>query len=302
MADKKTKAPVKYYEIVDRKASGFIMDGTAGTPYQQELTSPSIQWISAVGKTCVKDNDGIPHYREIRYINGCDSIIPEEQEKMGFTVKRLMDKIPIENGFMTVERSGNTIGLYDYIEKVFYNLDNPDRPVTADARYREVKMNEKAQELLDDDEVITNAKAIVYSLRASTGDKKIPYRYDTDRIDAICKLVNVWDESPETKLVKLLKVAIQNPKDFLDIVTKTEQTIIIEISHSLEMGVINFEGNTAQYTEDKKILHPLGSGNMKADVKIEKLAAWLGTEEGTPSLTELRARLELAKEKEFGQK
>lgn len=302
MPEDKVKAPVKYYEIVDRKASGFIMDGTAGTPYQQELTSPSIQWISAVGKTCIKDKEGIPHYREVRFINGCDSIFPDEQEKMGFTPKRLMDKIPIENGFVSVERKGNTIGLYDYLEKVFYNLDNPDRPQSADARYREVKMNEKAQELLDDDEIVTNAKAIVYSLRTSTGNKKHPYKYDTDRIDTICKLVNVWDESPETKLVKLLKVAIQTPKEFLELVVKTEQTIITEISHALELNVIKFDGNTAHYTEDNKILYALGSGNMRADVKIEKLGAWLGTEEGNASLTELRAKLELAKEKLFGQK
>lgn len=300
MAEKKVKAPIKYYEIMDRKPSGFIMDGTGGTQYQQELNAPSIQWVSAQGKTCVKDEKGIKHYEEIRYINGCDSIIPEEQIKRGFTPKRLMDKIPIENGFVTVVREGSTIGLYDYLEKALFNFDNPDRPETADARYREVKMNEKAQELLDDDELVTNAKAIVYSLRRNTGGKKVAYQYDNDRIDTICRLVNVWDESPETKLVKLLKVAIQTPKEFLDIVVKTEQTIITEISHALEMNVINIEGNTFQYTEDKKILLALGTGNFKEDVKIDKLGAWLGTQEGTPSLTELRAKLELAKEKEFG--
>lgn len=302
MAEKKVKAPVKYYEIVDKKPSGFIMDGTGGTPYQQELTAPSIQWVSAQGKTCVKDTEGIPHYIEVRYINGCDSILPDEQIQRGFSPKRLMDKIPIENGFVTVVREGNTIGLYDYLEKSFWNLDNPDRPESADARYREVKMDQKAEALLDEDELMTNAKAVVYSLRITTGNKKAPYRYDEDRIDTICKLVNVWDQSPETKLVKLLKVAIQSPREFLEIVTKSEQTIITEISHALEMNVISFDGNTAQFTEGNKILRALGTGNMRADVKIEKLGAWLGTEEGNSSLTELRAKLELAKEKEFGHK
>jgi hypothetical protein len=295
----KEKAPVKYYEIVDRKPSGFIMDGTGGTPYQQELTSPSIHWVSAQGKTCVKDEKGISHFVEIRFINGCDSIIPEEQIKKGFVPKRLMDKIPIENGFMTVVREGNTIGLYDYLEKSFWNLDNKDRPETADARYREVKMNEKAEALLDDEEMITQAKMIVFSLRKNTGDKKVPYRYDQDRIDSICRLVNVWDQSNETKLVKLMAEAIRNPKEFIEIVEKTEQTIITEISHALEMNVINFDGNTAMFTEGKKIIHPLGTGNFKEDVKMEKLGAWLATEAGTPLLTELRAKLELAKEKEF---
>jgi hypothetical protein len=304
MAVKKEKPPVKYYEIVDKKPSGFIMDGTGGTPYQQELTAPSIQWVSAQAKTCIKtkNDQGVEtkHYVEIRYINGCDSIIPEEQEKRGFFPKRLMDKIPIENGFVTVERDGNTIGLYDYLEKAFWNQDNPDRPETANARYREVKMDKKAEVLLDEDQLMTEAKSIVYSLRVNTGNKNTPYRYNEDRIDTICKLVNVWDQSPETKLVKLLKVAIQTPRDFLEIVTKSEQTIITEISHALEMNVINFDGNTAQFSEGNKVLKALGSGNMRADAKIEKLGEWLGTDEGNPSLTELRAKLELAKEKEFG--
>jgi hypothetical protein len=297
MSEKKVKAPVKYYEIVDRKPSGFIMDGTGGTPYQQELTSPSIQWVSAQGKTCIKDKEGIKHYQEIRFINGCDSIIPAEQEKMGFTPKRLMDKIPMENGFMTVVREGSTIGMYDYLEKVFYNFDNPDRPDTADARYREVKMNKKAEALIDDDELITQAKSIVYSLRKNTGNPKAPYQYDEDRINSICRLVSVWDESNETKLVKLLKVAISSPKEFIEIVEKTEQTVITELSHALELNVIVFDGNTAQYGEGNKIIYNLGSGNFRPDIKIEKLASWLQTELGTPHLTEIRVKLEIAKEK-----
>lgn len=300
MAVKKEKAEVKYYEIVDKKPSGFIMDGTGGTQYQQELTAPSIQWISAQGKRCVKDEKGIPHYEEIRYINGCDSIIPEEQTRRGFVPKRMMDKIPIENGFITVERSGDEVGLFDYLNQAFYNADNPDRPDTAAARYREVKMNEKARELLDDDEMMTEAKSIVYSLRKNTGGKT-PYKYDEDRIDSICRLVNVWDQSPETKLVKLLKAATQNPKEFLEIVVKSEQTIITEISHALEMKIISFDGNTAQYSEGNKIITSLGSDKItREDVKIDRLAAWFGTQEGNASLTELRAKLELAKEREFG--
>jgi hypothetical protein len=300
MAVKKEKAPVKYYEIVDKKPSGFILDGTGGTQYQQELTAPTIQWISSQGKACETDEKGIKHFIEIRYINGCDSILPEEQIKRGFSPKRMMDKIPMANGFATVVREGNDIGLYDYLKDSFFNLDNPDRPESADARYREVKMNEKAAEFLDNDELTTNAKLIVYSLRKTTADKKNPYKYDEDRIDSICKLVGVWDQSPETKLIKLMNAAIQSPKEFIDIVEKTEQTIITEISHALEMNVIKMDGNTIQYTDEQEILLNLGNDKMKPDVKIEKFGAWLGTQEGTPALTKLRAKLEMAKEKEFG--
>jgi hypothetical protein len=296
MAITKNKVPVKYYEVVDKANSGFIMDGTSGTQYQQQLTTPSVLWISSEAMSAVEE-EGVKKHIKIRYINRCDSIFPLEQEKMGFTPNRFEDKIAIENGFATVERQGSTIGLYDYLEKSFYNEDNPNRPSNVPARYREVKVDKKAETLLDEDELVTHAKSLVYELRRNTGDKKIPYQYNLDRIDSICRLVNVWDESPERKLILLLQKAIQQPKEFLEIVVKAEQTVITEISHAIELGVIIFNGNTAQYCEGDKVIKIVGDGKMKPDQKAEALASWLTTEQGNSQLTELRGRIELAKEK-----
>lgn len=294
MAKTAEKPPIKYYEIVDRKGSGFIMNGTEGTQFQQELSAPSVQWISATGKA--HDPNNKHGFVDIRWISGCNFIDPQEQERQGYKPNRFEDKIPMESGYAAIERSGNTVGLYDYYERVFYNTDVEGRPATAAARFREVKINKKAELLLDEDEMLTQAKALVYELRLNTGNKETPYRYNEDRINAICRLVNVWDESNETKLVKLIKVATQNPKEFIETVLKAEQTVITEVSHALELKVIMFDGNTAQYCNENKIIHSLGSGNMKPDVKIERLAAWLSTSEGNESLTELRAKIELAKE------
>ncbi len=294
----KEKAPVKYYELVEKKGSGFIMDGTGGTAYQQELNTPSIRWIPTKGRTSVLAEDGkTKAFKEIRYLNGCDTIDIDQQKAKGFVERPFEDKIGMENGFMSVAREGNSINLYDYLEKSFYNLDNPDRPESATAIYREVKLDKKAEVLLDEDELITRAKSLVYELRLNTGNKKTPYKYNEDRINAICRLVNVWDETPERKLIHLIQKANQNPKEFLEIVEKSEQTVITEVSHALEMNLIYFEGNTAQYTEEKKIIFAIGSGKFTQDQRIEQLASWFGTEEGNPALTEFRAKLEVAKEK-----
>lgn len=294
----KSNIPTKYYEISDKSKSGFIMDGTEGTQYQQELNAPSVQWIDSRGKTAVKGEDGTVHYAEIRYISGCDSIIPEEQDKRGFKPNRFEDKIPMQSGFMTVKRDGNTIGLYDYLERVFYNLDSNDRPSTASGRFREVKVAEKAKNLLDFDEKVTQAKMIVYELRESTGNKEKPYRYNTDRIDAICRLVGVWDEEPETKLVKLLQVATTDSENFLNIVERAEQTITIEVSHALELKVVSFDGDNVKMVDTNRVLFNFGGEKIKSeDLKIERFTSFLGTEQGTPALTEMRAKLEIAKEK-----
>lgn len=297
MAAQKEKAPVKYYEVVDKAPSGFIMDGTENTPFQQQLMVPSIQWISSKGQACQKDNTGIKHYVEVQYLHGCDSIYPDEQLKRGYTAKRMMDKIPIENGFMNVVREGSTIGLYDYLEKVFFNLDNPDRPDTAAARYREVKLDKKAEELMDEDEFITKAKTLVYELRVNTGKNTEPYRYHSDRIDSICRLVGVWDETDQRKLILLLNKANSDPKGFLELVSKTEQTVITELSHALELKIIHFTENTAVFTEGAKVIYSVEGSKLKPDQKMEKLAYWLNTDAGTPSLTEIRAKLEIEKEK-----
>ena len=299
MAVKKSDAEVAYYEVADKKNSGWVLDGTKGTAYHQELNTPSILWIPTKGRMAVTETEAdgrtVKKFKEIKYINGCDILDPEEQKKKGFVDKPFEDKIPMENGFMTVVREGNTVVLYDYLKNSFWNADNPDRPDSATAIYREVKLDKRAVSLLDEDELQTQAKAMVYQLRQSTGSKTTPYKYNNDRIDAICRMLNVFDETPERQLVLLLQLATNDPKNFLEVVVKSEQTVITEVSHALEMNLIQFDKNVAQFTEGSKIIFTVEGG--KADQKIGQLAAWLSTEEGTPTLTELRGKLEIAKDK-----
>lgn len=297
MAVKKDTPPTKYYEVVERGNSGFIMDGTKGTIYEQQLKVPAIRWIPTQGRTAIDGEQGSKVYKDIRYLSGSNIIDKEAQEKLGQLPNKLEDKIGIENGFMTVIRDGNTIALYDYLEKSFYNLDNPDRPDSATAIYREVKLDKKAVDLLDEDEMLTQAKSLVYQLRLETGDKKNRYKYNTDRIDAICRLVNVWDETPERKLILLLQTASQNPKLFLETVVKAERTVITEVSHSLELGVISFDKNVAQFVDGNEIIFTVEGDKLKQEQKIEQLASFFSTEEGNAGLTKMRTKLEIAKDK-----
>ena len=173
-------------------------------------------------------------------------------------------------GFATVKREGGTIGTYDYLNSITYFLDNPLRPDSATPLYKQIKVDERAVELLDEDEMLTAAKSKVYALRMNTGGKE--YSYNEAKINSYCKLLNVWDETPERKLILLLNKAITAPKLFLEIIVKAEQTVIVEVSHALQLGVIMFDGNVAQYSKESKIIRSLGKGNMSSDKKIEALA------------------------------
>lgn len=297
----KQKVEVMYLELVDQKASGFVLDGTRDTLHQHELQAPSMQWIFPTAKAAEFKEDAqgrkLRHDIEIRFINGCDSIIPKEQQERGFVPNRFEDKIGFENGFATIFREGSTIGLYDFLKRAYYNADNPDRPGTATPRYREVKLDQHAAEFIDNDEMEARAKTLVYSLRKKGANNAEVY--NEEKINTWCRLLQVTEETPQRKLVVLLNQAKANPAKFIQLVEQAEQIIFTEITHALQLDVISFEGNIAQYKNGNVIIKALGSGKMNQDQKIETLADWFGTEEGNSALTDMRTHLEIAKENKF---
>lgn len=292
--------PIVFLELTDQGDSGFVMDGTERSGMPQVLRNPTVSWIPTEGTEVYLDEKGIRRNRKIRHIKDCETIYPQEQEKNGFTPNRTTDKIPFDNGFASVEEQGSTVATFKYLLASTYYLDNPLRPATATPLYKEVKINEKAMEMLDEDEVQTAAKTKVYALRLNTGGgEKGQYKFDEDKINTYCNLLNVFAETPQQQLALLLDVAIRTPKKFLDIIVTAENTVITEVTHALQLKVIMFEKNVAQYSEGDKIITSVGSGNMSQDRKIEALASWLQTPEGTPSLTELRSKTEIEKERQF---
>ncbi len=306
MAREKDNVHTLFIETVGQGDSGFYLDGTSGTPYAHQLRTPTVEWIPTVGIEVVEEEveiDGKKVRRKknrlIRHIKDCDTIYPEEQDKRGFKPNRMNDKIPMDNGFASIRAEGSTLNTYNYVKAATFFVDNPLRPDTATKMYREVKVKENAVKLVDEDELLTAAKFKVYALRISLGGDPPKYKYKEDKIDSYCNLFNISDDSPETKLVSLLNKAFTNPKDFLNIVSKAEQTVITEVTHALQLGVIMFDGNNAQYAEGSKMIASLGTTKMSNDKKIEALSDYLQTPEGTNYLTELRIRTEAEKEKQF---
>lgn len=294
------KAPVLYLELVDQGRSGMIKDGTAGTRYEQELNVPTISWIPTEGiQVYVDKEDGLVKNKRVRHIAGCETIDMEQQAKQGFIPNKMNDKIPFKMGFATITGEGATLSAYNYLSSVTYYEDNPLRPETATAMYRQIKVDERAVQLLNSDELVTKAKSKVYALRDNTGGKDL-YTYDDSKIDAYCRLLGLWDETSERRLVLLLHKASTEPKAFLDLVVTSENTLVTEITQAMDLGVIMFEGNTAQYTKESKVIQALGGkGNTKLDKKVEALSSYLQSPEGNAALTELRAKVEVEKENQF---
>lgn len=301
-AEVSEKPPMLFIELVDMGNSGFIQDDTANTPTPNQLRAPGVRFIPNEGMRKGKRTDivngrdkTVTFNERIRYIKGEHIISLAEQKRLGIEPSGLAreDKIPIERGYATIVREGSTVGLYDYLLEAFYNDSNPDRSDKATAIYRVMQID-KLAELRNEDELIA-ADAIKYvgSLYEKIG--KNNYRYNEDKINAICEFLAVHAETPATRIQVLMSHAKQRPEWFLDKVTKLEQTTVMEVTHALELNVIRFTGNVGEYVAKEKILKSLGNGKYSQAQKISRLADWLRTAEAHEAYMELKAEIELAK-------
>lgn len=292
------KAPVMYLELLEKRNSGFVKNGTDGTAFHEELNCPNLRWIPNSGFKSVKEKHGeseVIAFKEIRWIKNCSSIDKDEQDRRNVKPNRIEDKIPFEKGFATVVREGSTISLYDYLNDVFYNKDSENRPETADAIYRVMQLDKQAEEIDESDIKMADAIKLVASLRTQVGTKDKSYKYNEERLEAMCTICNVYADSPATKFHALMSLAKARSEWFLDLIVRFEQTILTEVTHAAELEVIRFDGNTALYKDEDKVIKNLGTGNLAKDTKIEKLSDFLKTKEGNSHLTELRAKIEVAK-------
>lgn len=285
-----------FLELVEKRNSGFVKQGTEGTPFHEELNCPNIRWIPNSGFRAVEEEQNgkqVTVYKEIRWIKNCNTIEKDEQERRGIKSQPFEDKIPFEKGFATVVRNGSTISLFDYLKDVFYNENSKNRPETADAIYRVMEIDKKAEEIDESDIEMADAIKLVASLRTQTSKQDKTYKYNEERLNSICELCAVYADSTATKFHALMSLAKARSKWFLDLVVRFEQTILTEVTHAVELEIIRFDGNTV--LDGDKVLKNLGTGNLSRDTKIERFSDFLKTNEGNPILTELRVKIEVAK-------
>ena len=300
---KKDKPQVIFIELVDRRPSGFIKDGTRGTDWEEELDSPVAEFIPNFGyRRGVKEEmrDGKPHkvyFNEpIRYIKEQTVISVADQKKLGIEPHRASkeDKIIVERGKFSVVREGSFVGLYDYILDAFYNESNPNRSESAQAIYRVVDFDKEDEEINEMDFMIADATRLVQSLVQKIGEKQ--YKYQEEKINGLCQLFSIYAETPAGKVTGLMATAKRDPENFLKKATKFEQTKVIQITHALELSVIKFEGNTVMYANKDKVVATLGTGNISHAKKIEKLADLFGTPDFRAAYDEFQLELEVAQE------
>lgn len=287
------KVPTIFIEVYDKRDSGFVQDNTEGTRHEVRLDCPSRLNIPNVSWRRMED--GISN-EEIRWIANQSVISMEEQKKRGIQPNRVtnVDKIFIDKGSASVAREGANIGLYDYLTETFFNASNPNRSENASKLFKVVDLN-KIQEEKNEMEVARHeAIGFVYSLQEKKGKEWV---YQIERVNALCELFSVYAELPATKIELLAQTARLYPMDFMQTVTKFEQTVSTMVAHALQLNVIKFDGNVSTYATKNKIIKNLGTGKLSKEAQIEELATYLRTKDGYEAYQELTAEVEAAKEK-----
>lgn len=300
---KKAKAPTMFIELCDQRDSGWILQGTQGTKDEVRLKTPSAEFIPNRGFRLVKAKNpdtGEDEWQneEIRYIKNRTVLSVSEQQRKGiFPAKnKLEDKIIIKGGNFSVTREGAYISLYDYLKDVFYNESNPNAPDSSKKIFRVVELGKKEEAINENKLAIAEATMFIGNLYTKQGNE---YRYNEDKINALCQLFLVYAESPSGKINGLMAHAEKNPVVFLDKAMRLEQVAVMEIGHALELGVIKFDKNIAKYSNKDKVIANLGTGNMKQDTKIGRLADLFNTDEFKAAYDEFKAELGAAKDTQF---
>lgn len=296
----KKRSEVIIVELVDRRPSGFILDGTRGTRNEHELDSPTARFIPNKGLRAQIGEDGEPTggFEEIRYIKNRKEISIDEQQRKNINPSRaaLEDKIIIKGGRFAVTNDGSYTGLFQYILDAFYNEGAKGRPEDLDPIYR-IIIPGKQEEMFNEQEILAaDAIRLIGTLYQKTGSE---YAYNEEKINALCNLFQIFSETNSGKISGLMAIAKRDPENFLQKATKFEQTTVTEVTHALELNVLKFDGNTVRYALKDKVLANLGTGNLTHEKKINKTADLLRTPDFKAQYEELKIEIEAAKENAF---
>lgn len=291
-----------YIEIIDQAASGYIRDDTRGTPFQEEICAPGIVFVPNTGKMSEeivdeKTKKGTGKYKnvEIRYIKDCPTIRVDEQEKAGYEKHKIpsVDTITIRKGKTLIKREGD-VGLFDFLKMAFYNQQAPNRPKSAKALFKVVEVDKTVSVINEKKFLRAQAVGKVEDLMIKQGKT---YKFQEAKIDSLLTLLGKFGgESPAEKIAVLTQAAEENPELFIQLITKTDETLVTEINHAIQLNVIQFVGNSVQGVADNKIFATLPDDLKSMDKKIMAFSELLKTPEFASIYQELKIKIEIEEE------
>jgi DNA-binding protein YbaB len=295
----KQQYPPLVLELVDRKPSSFVLKGTENNPEPDRLdTSSDYVLLNDSTVLVAADKKGEPKKRKkTRWISGSDVILVEEQKKLGINPNPLTDLIVFKFGRLSVERSGNTVGLYDFLKSYDGNVSNPDRPENVMEIFREIDTAVEAEESISDINDLSKAISYLAALQTEKGGQGSgakTFEYKSEKLVWLCKLFNLTTgESDPERLKGLMARAQTNPETFNATVEDASSDLKVIIKTAREMGVIMMDTELVSFADDKSVICKLKSKAMND--KIDELAEFLRSGDGELHNSAIRVKVEHAK-------
>ena len=297
------KVPTIFIELCDKKGSGFILDNTEGTKFEQELDCPSVQFVPNTSYRYVdrliseQPKGGTKTERileQIRYITNNPEISVILQDKSGWKSNSKTDKIKIFQGNASIAREGSHVGLFDFLtQSVEFNGSNPDKLAHARPIYNIIDLLKVQEEQNEEEIAINEARSFVYNLQEK---KNNVWVYQTERIDALCELFSVYAASSASKITLLANYASTHPDNFLKKIKIFEAETAVLVAHALQLHVIGIDGQIVSYVGKNKIIKNLSGENTTQANKIEELSTYLRTKDGYEAAQELKAEVKTVTE------
>lgn len=290
------EAEVGVFILVDSQDSGFIKKGTEKLPEPDQLRYPSVRKIMA-RSAYAKFERGKTGYSRvpIRYINGVEEIHVDKQDKAGIYPNPNADLIEIKNGQLVVSGQGETAGLLNFMRLNSHNITNTKRIPTAEAIFKEI-FPEKEKELdLDQEFLVDKALSLVGTLVLGKNSKG-GYLFDDLRLEAFSRIFNVVADSPAATIQALRANARLNPSKFLDLAKEFEDNTMADISHAVQLGLIQFGDTSVSYVGENKIIKTY-SKQLTDEYRVRHLSSYFQTAEGHGAYSEFKAKLAAVKNK-----
>lgn len=153
------------------------------SPYTVENTDivldiPPIRNVPTKYTCTIATEEGELRETTIRYIRGCETILVEEQVKLGYSIdrhatKEEMEDLVIKNGQLLATRTN----LVKYLRTIPLNTGAPNRPANIRDYFREVDPVAEQKEVFTTQFAIAKAKAKVFSLSEETTLDLLRMRY-----------------------------------------------------------------------------------------------------------------------------
>lgn len=297
MSKETTGPEVMVIELTDRRESSWVLEGTENTGQPVRLSAPADKTIKATSAVRVPNKTGGGYtLRKIRYIQGCDTIFFDEQEKRGFKPNPAVDKsdLTIKNGKRFIIRNGGDIALFDYFRNYEGNASNDNRPASAVAVYEEIKASVSAEKNIStfDDEM--EAKDYLRELKISDKVKGVTYK--EREIDFLINLFGLpFMDSYAEKFEALIGIATKAPTLFNESIANTKAGMISEVNQGRQLGVISFDASKAMLNNGNKIL--LLFKETKVDDQINELAVHFLSSKGEQDYKQFYIELDAAKKR-----